>query len=306
VTTDLNDWRLVYGDVELKFGTYLSGFPFVSQVDVGTPAARLNDVDHPNTDGIVFGSDTAGSMTLTFEVGIPRVPDRRRRGDPDPWHASLDALEVFTAAWKARSHRRIPGWVAELVNDDRQRMVYGRPRNIKPKLVKSRQGWTDHVCDFATTDDVFYGAVAKSTRVGVVPAESAPLRWPIGFPWSTFGTTARTNVVDNAGTVDSWPVLTFRGPSGSPRVDLLNATGGVLWSVWAQGALAYDETMVVDTRPWARSVLVNGNPAMGRLRGSQVNDCVIPPGVSQVRYTASDPTGASTVTIDDRDAFASL
>jgi hypothetical protein len=28
--------------------------------------------------------------------------------------------------------------------------------------------------------------------------------------------------------------------------------------------------------------------------------------VSQVRYTASDPTGASTVTIDYRDAFASL
>jgi hypothetical protein len=215
----------------------------------------------------VFGADTAGSMTLTFEVGIPRVPDRRRRGDPDPWHASLDALEVFTAAWKARSHRRIPGWVAELVNDNRQRMVYGRPRNIKPKLTTTRQGWTDHVCDFATTDDVFYGAVPKTTRVGVVPAESAPLRWPIGFPWSTFGTTARTNVVENKGSVDSWPVLTFRGQSGSPRVDLLNATGGVLWSVWAQGALAYDETMVVDTRPWARSVLVNGNPAMGRLRG---------------------------------------
>jgi hypothetical protein len=82
VTTDLNDWRLVYGDVELKFGTYLSGFPFVSQVDVGTPAARLNDVDHPNTDGIVFGSDTAVTPTR----GTPPWTRSRcspPRGKPD-------------------------------------------------------------------------------------------------------------------------------------------------------------------------------------------------------------------------------
>lgn len=306
MTTDLNDWRLVYGDVELKFGTYVSGFPFVSQVDVGTTGARTNDVDHPNVDGIVFGADSEGSRTLTFEVGIPRIPDRKRRGDPDPWHAGLDALDVFTAAWKARRYRRTPGWVAELVNDNRGRVVYGRPRNLKAKLVKTRQGWTDHVCDFATADDLFYGAVPKTVTVGVVPPSSAPLRWPIVFPWSTFGTTTRTNTVANDGSEDTWPVVTFQGQSSSPKVELLDAMGGVLWAVSVSGTLAYDQQCVIDTRPWSRGVVVNGEPAMGRLRGSQVNDCVIPPGVSQVRYTASDSTGRSTVTIEHRDAYASL
>jgi len=298
---DLNDWRLVYPGVEFGFGTIDTGYPLTTQVDIGTPDASDNDGKHPNADGVVFGIDSRGGRTLTFEVGIPKVYGKGQR-----WAPNLDAQETFAATWDAEPVRRTAGAVCELYNDNRDRMVYGRPRNLKPKLDKARQGWSELTCDFKTSDARFYGALERELVVPAVIAAARGFSFPLTFPWLPAEQTMQTLVVTNDGTRDTWPTIEFAGPSTNSTVQLIDQLGGVAWQVNYTGALAYDETAVVETRPWVRSVQVNGRPALGQLRGSPLYDCKIPPGTSQVRYLTTDLTGSSTVTLRYRDAYASL
>lgn len=298
--SDLNDWRLVYPGRVLEFGTLRTGYPLTSQVDIGAPTERLNDDDHPNADGIVFGVDSVGGRTLTFEVAVPKVGSYRA------WVPNLAAQRDFAAAWAARSVRRVAGAVCELYNDDRGVLVYGRPRGFKPKLDKARQGWSELVCNFATTDDLFYGALEQAIELSVVPASVGGLLPPLVAPLASAVTTQRQQVVSNGGTEDTWPVVEFHGPSNSPQVRMLDAFGGVAWQLKVAGVLAYDEVLTVDTRPWVRRASVNGRPAYGSVTGSQLNDCRIPPGLSEVIYEAIDVTGTSSVTIKWRDAYGSL
>lgn len=301
---DLNDWRLAYPGRVLEFGTLATGYPLTKQVDVGAVESRNGDQSHPWADGVLFGLDTAGGRTLTFEAAVSKV----HVTTPEKWVPNLDALSTFESVWKAKAIRRRVGAVAELTNLNRGRVVYGRPRNYKEKLDKVRRGWSEFVCDFATVDDLFYGATERTLTIGLAPATQPLFSFPLTFPLTTAGTTTRTDTVHNAGDEDTWPVITF-GPPGAPAnptLELLDSNGGVVWRVKLDGPLAGHEAATIDTRPWSRGAWVNGSAASGRLRGDQLDACTIPPGTWQVRYTAQDQAGSSTATIKWRDAHASL
>lgn len=299
---DLNLWELAYDDVAFQFGTHESGHPLVTQVAVSAVDLETDDLAHPLSDSLVFGVDRARGFTLEF-VGahLSTAPQPWAR----KWVPVMDDAEAFEQAWRARSVRTVPGKVATLANLDRGRLAYGRPRPYVPNHEKVRQGWLTFACGFSTVDDRFYSTTEKVVVAGVDPGSTSALTFPVSFPFSGAAPSETRAWVDNAGTDDAWPTVTFRA-GGSPRLELLNDSGGVEWSLEVDDTLNDDEAVTIDTRPWVRTVVRNGTAAPGLLRGSRLDQAVIPPGVHELRLTAVDPTGLAEVEVRWRDAFGSL
>lgn len=299
---DLNLWQLAYDDVVLEFGTHESGHPFTAQVVVGPADRETDDTSHPLSDGLVFGEDRTRGRLLEFAgAHLSTLPHPQTR----QWVPVMDDSGVFERAWRADSVRRVRGKVATCANLDRGRLVFGRPRPYVPDHAKARKGWLAYACAFATIDDRFYSTTEHVALAGVDPGSATAFTFPLTFPHEGTAPTETRTWVENAGTADTWPVVTFRG-GGHPRVDLLNDMGGVAWSLEVDKVLTDANEVVVDTHPWIRAVTLDGTAAPGLLKGSSLNDAQIPPGVHELRLVASDPTGLAEVEVRWRDAFGSL
>lgn len=299
---DLNLWQLAYDDVVLDFGTHESGHPFVRQVKVGAVDLENTDSPHPLTDGLVFGLDVARGRVLDF-VGAhlssaPLPADRK-------WVAPMDDAGVFEGAWRARSVRRKAGAVATCANLDRGRLAYGRPRPYEADHELVRHGWLVYGAQFVTVDDRFYSTVEHVRLVGVEPGSPDAFAFPVAFPHQGTTPTETRGWIENAGTDDTWPILTFRR-GGNPKAQLHDAAGGVAWTLEVDDNLGADDELVIDTHPWVRTVKLNGSSRPGLLRGSRLEECWVPPGISEMTYTAADPTGLAEVEVRWRDAFTSL
>lgn len=300
--TDLNDWMLDTGTHELTFGTLASEFPFVGQVDQTETSATNQDAGHPNSDGMVMGIDRLGGFSLIFTlvtVPVHPVPSK-------PWDPALDTYGEFLAAWRADQLRRMPGVYATLTNLDRGREVYGRPRKPSQSNLRLRKGEIRYVAQFDTIDPNWYANEDKLAIITPVPPPGGGFTFPLTPPFSLAGSGDDLAPMVNDGNVDTWPVIEIRGPGTAIGLDMLDGGGNIRWSLKVAGGLTYDETMVVDTRPWRRGATINGQPAGGRLRGTALDRCVIPPGSFNARYRVKDKSGVSFADIRWRDAFVSM
>lgn len=298
--SDLNNWRLEYPGTTLDFGNLSTGYPFKVQVDIGPPSLDTQDARHPTSDGLVMGIDSLGGFDLTFN--LTTVPE----DNPKPYMPALDTLSGFTAKWRADVLRRTPGVYATLANLERQRMVYGRPRQIAPKLARVRRGDLPYVAVFATNDPNFYSTVEKVYLITPTPPAGGGFSLPLRPPFATVAAGSELSpLITNAGDLPTWPVISFHGPGDGTSIELLSGST-VLWNLRVKDPIKYDEVLTVDTRPWARSATINGKPANGRLRGSQMEKCIIPVGNYRLRYKVKDRSGRSFVDVKWHDAYASL
>jgi hypothetical protein len=286
--------------VELNFGNLSTTHPFKVQVEIGAIDIDTQDTRHPTSDGVVMGIDSFGGFDLTF--GLTTIPEPGEK----PYMAALDKLSAFRAAWRADSIRRVPGQYAVLSNLERERQVYGRPRQVAPKLARVRKGTAEYVAAFTSTDPNFYDTTEKVFLITPVPPAGGGFTAPLSPPFSTVAGAAELSpLVTNVGDLPTWPVVTFHGPGATPSIELLQGAT-VLWNLRVEGQIKYDEVLTVDTRPWRRSATINGKPANGRLRGTQMEKCQIPVGSYNLRYKVKDKSGTSFVDVKWRDAFASL
>lgn len=300
--TDLNDWELNTISHEITFGTLESGYPFTGQVDQTETSATNQDMQHSNSDGMVMGIDRLGGFSLIFSmVTVPEHPVPAK-----PWDVALDRYAGFATAWRGDYLRRNPGRYATLTNLDRQRQVYGRPRKSSVSNLRLRKGELRYVAQFDTIDPNWYAAEDKLAIITPVPPPGGGFRAPLSPPFSLAGSADELAPTSNVGDVDTWPIITMRGPGTGAGIDLLSMGGQVLWSLKVSGALAYDETLVVDTRPWSRGATINGRPAGGRLRGVALDRASIPPGNFNLRYRVTDNSGQSFADVRWRDAFVSM
>jgi len=74
--------------------------------------------------------------------------------------------------------------------------------------------------------------------------------------------------------VPTWPVITFTGPVTNPSVTFSNNPVTIGYT----GNLASGSTLVIDTRPWARTFLLNGASAAGLMSGSPLIAMQLQPG----------------------------
>lgn len=317
---DLNLWELTYelreslmsdavtDTVSLEFGTHESGYPFTSQVVIGAPAAEYGDVANPLGDGMTPGRDFLRSRIIGFagaHLDAAPIPATRR------WTQRMDASAVLESVWNGEGVRSDVARVARLTNLDRDRSVYGRPRNYIPDLTLARRGWTEWTAEFHTVDHRFYGP-EQSLVVGGNP--------PLGDASANLPNAPAGPVVtgSNDGTDRPFPRVSFQGTATAlvnPKLYVYDGDGDLLWWVGIAGSLsAYTfhngdvwnpstgvtrKSARLDARPWMRTITASDTSYAGIIRGARMDDMRLPLGDFGLAWSATSGTGSCTVTWSD-------
>lgn len=286
----------------------LSGYRFgrdlpveVTEFDVGEAEVQVGDLDLPGQDGTVFGRDTKTGVEITFELSV---------NTRDPEDAKQQWGELATrwdaASVRSRARRVVPLRIR--TPGKRTVVVYGRPRGLErtSTLALLKVGRIDGVATFQTADTYFYADTseggAHSITLTLVADSGGGIVWPVRWPivWGSQG--VRQDVVVNSGDSPSWPVITFHGPVAQPSIELVG-TGRRLS---LDTTLAFDRSITVDTRPWARTILRDdGASFAGVARGAALSDFMLPVGRTTLAYRGTDTSGQSRCVITWRDAHTS-
>ncbi|MCG8971740.1 hypothetical protein [Streptomyces sp. CL12-4] len=307
------EWNLSYSangvlpGANFTFGTVASGYYLLEPYEITYADNDAGDVPMPQEDGARLGQDYRGQATITFEVGVDTVDDAPSQlGRHD---ANLDAVSVMLQAWDAEAVRRRFGTPAVLrtTQGGRARVFYGRPRKIAPAGSKlTRQGYTPVVATFVCVDSTAYDDVEQVTRASMVPPSHyglvGPLTTPLTMTAESSGKVAGEAIVD--GTKPTWPVITIYGPISNPVCELVGR-----WKAALSLTLKAGERVVIDPRPWVRTVMRNGNASVaGALtRGTpRLKDMRLPKGRQDFVLRGADATGTSYMTVAWRDAYAYL
>jgi hypothetical protein len=279
---------LEYPGVELVFGSRETGMGFASAPAIATPGIDVEDVAVPSQDGTLMGVDVIEGPLVTFEIDVVSQ-------DRDGVKAIMEPLR---RAWRGDAVRSVPGAVAAL-RSDRGKVTFGRPRRFTSADDDDRFGVSRVTCDFATVTDLWFGE-EQTVTVPLVPPPGGGLVAPLAAPLSTTASSDRSQAVTLGGGLPTWPTVTVQGPITNPVIEVL---GVFRWEF--QGlTLAYDEVLVIDARPWIRTILRNGAAVPGRLtpRSTRLKDSAIPPGAHEfvLRGTSN---GTPTATLAWRPAF---
>lgn len=280
------EWVLSYPGTELAFGDPWSSYVFPVAPDVGPPEIAADDTPRPRADGVAFGVDTFGSRTVTFEINV--IGDDCR-----------ESAEVLARAWRADPVRQGPGSVAQL-RSDIGRVAFGRPRRyVADNNYRELIGRIRVVADFACADTLWYGA-ESSASVSLVPAPGGGLIAPLASPLATTATSDRSTVFTVGGEVPTWPTFEIQGPITNPVIEIVG-----LLRMEFRTTLAFDQSIVIDTRSWARSILRNGASIAGTLSrtSTRLSQASIPPGSYELVLRGASDSGTSSVNIRWRDAY---
>lgn len=279
--SDLNDWQLEVGAEVTQFGTAATDYPFSTQVVMSAMDRDVQDGVHPDVDGGVMGRDLLRGFDLQFDCRILKESPVTAK----PWMNALDLYESFAAKWRAEAIRDLPGQYAILRNTERGRFAIGRPRDIAPKFQQVRKGYLDFQMDFRSVSPAFYRTESQIvTRVAEGSAN-----------------------ITNEGSLPSWPVITITGAQGV--VVSYGAVGNILWSALFDDPASFNQPIVIDTRPWSRSVSVAGAPGNGRLINGvgRVSNFKIPAGTGPLNFYYDEVNSIDPeLTVEWHPAFASF
>lgn len=269
----------------------------VRDFDLGAPDIETGDVTLPGRDGVVFGRDTHGARTLVWELFTARSWDAT---------AARALWAELARAWgnPARAQPRAVIPLRMRLPGGETVVAYGRPRRFAADPEMARQGHVEAQAEFVAADSGFYadgdGGAERSITLTLVAAAGSGIVWPVTWPivWGAQG--ERQDAVTNFGDAATWPVITFHGPVAQPSVEIV-ATGA---RFRLDATLAHDQSVAVDTRPWARTVTrSDGASLAGALRGSPLSEFRLPIGQTVLAYRGTDLSGQSRCVISWRDAY---
>ncbi|OMH30658.1 hypothetical protein [Tersicoccus sp. Bi-70] len=268
----------------------------VTGFDPGAADVRDGDAPRPQRDGVLTGRDYLGGATWAFDI----ITNTRTLG------TALAAAAALEAAWKDRKVRLSPLAAVPLSYemDGRWRRVYGRPgKFVGPTgTVRALQGGGSVTADFRVTNPLSFDDDLSSVTLTIVPASTGGLEAPLVAPLSTVRSSApRAGLVVNTGDAPSPLGVTFYGPVTDPWV---RAAAG--WEVGLTGSLAYDQAVTVD--PLAGTVTrQDGAPALGMLtRATRLSGTELAPGVNELTFGGTDPTGTARAVLSWRNAHYSI
>ena len=285
------EWQLIHSGGDLLFGRPHHDIWCRRTPQFETSDVRANDTARPRADGRGFGIDYTNGTTVTFDDLVIRGTNKLH---------TRELAEQARGLWRSPEARSEAGKTAELrmSYEGRTRSVFGRPRRWAANYSDaSINGIITAVADFACADDLFYGPEESET---MTTAASGGSGWvtPFIFPLTSTRASDHSQFVRITGGAATWPVTTIRGPISNPQVRI----GDRLHDL--RLTLAYDESVVIDTRPWVRSVTRNGVSAAGALRGTRLGAMSLNPGQHEVTISGVDDTGTASVTLAWRPAYA--
>jgi hypothetical protein len=271
----------------------------VSSTSVDTGTVNVQDQAVVGQDGLQFGVDTYPGMVVT---------QQGQAYSPAAVAAAMDSYSALAGAWNNPAVRLADGAVQVLRAYYRGssvvRRTYGRGRKIMPSYGMVNQGLVPWTAQFQSADNTWYEDVKSSLTLTAVPSFRGTLAPPWTPPLQLAATSNyQQNTIVNSGSLPTWPVIQFNGPVSYPGITYVNTPV----SIGYQGILAAGQSLTIDTRPWARTALLNsGASVAGYLTGSPMLSMQVQPGATVTHYTGQDYTGSSTCVIQWRSATLSI
>lgn len=149
---DLSEDQWELGGVTFGHGCDVEVMGF----EIAGAGSEVGDALLPSEDGAVFGRDTVGAQTLTWDLLVNKTSGATAQA----------AWRTLRSVWDAASTRRTPGAVLPLSlrrPGGSTVMVYGRPRKMEPSNLRlTREGVVELVADFTTADHKFYSGAERT------------------------------------------------------------------------------------------------------------------------------------------------
>lgn len=280
-----------------RSGSYANNIQVATtQTDSGNLAVQDQAV--VGHDGMLFGIDTMEGMAVT-QSGQVNMPGQGA--------AAMDMYGTLAANWNDPAIRLANSKIVVLrafyPGSAVVRRCYGRGRKIVPVMGLVNQGLVPWTAMFQAADGIWYSDVDN----GVTLTKTASRRGGVPPPWGAPmllapASDATLNSVNNTGPQPTWPVITFTGNISNPGITYIDTPV----SIGYRGSIGISDTLVIDTRPWARTALLNGVSVAGRLTGDPMISLQLQPGTTRISFTGQDYAGSSTVTVRWRSAFLSI
>lgn len=295
------DWRIEYPaygphpGARLEWGTTVPTWNITTPA-VGDPDSEVADARRARSDGTDFGVDFLGGRTISFDIGVTGA---------SPTVVRTNQARL-AQTWRADAVRSRPGAVAALYSRyrDIERVTFGRPRRYTANLSEvTTNRFAQVTADFTTADANWYSADLNSQGIALSAALGGGISFPAKFPLN-FGAESDRSVGITVDTdLPAWPVITISG--GDITNPVIEVAG--LWTLALRTTLAYDETLVIDTQPWARTILKNGTTSLaGALTRSsaRLSQASLAAGVYELGFRGGSVSQTPTATVQWRSAHA--
>jgi hypothetical protein len=243
-----------------------------------------------------FGRDALSGPTWTFALHVNRTDTVE----------ALSSLEELRTAWMAKDVIETPGRMSVLRYrvGDRVRRTYGRPRKwAAPPSNRILGGYVPITATFDNVDHLLYDDNLDTTTIPFVATSEGGFIFPVTFPVETLPAGQREGSIYVGGTVPTYPVIRFNGPITNPYLQC-----GSQWRVQLNMAIAVDQYVEIDTRPWKLSILRQGlHSEAGKLsRRTWLKDVILRPGPQELALGGTSAEGTGSATVSWRSAYASI
>lgn len=296
---DLADWQYDIGGVLIGAGTPVQ---VIETTGLGRPPVRDNDVDQPSMDGAFAGPDYWAARQVQFDAAI-RIP-----GNPDACHDMVAALQAATdtAAVRLVGGQGLTMRIKRPGRPVKQLTV--RARKLDPEYKQVIHGYVPLDIEFLAHDPTFYADEDSTTEIPLGWLTGGGFAAPVVAPiYVQDGTVAadRPGWVTNAGDTDAWPVIRITGPCSD--ITIIHAASGRQLALPSL-TLAAGRWVEIDTRPGYRTVTWDngGNASAYLAPSSRIDLFSLPPGTSEMRWTAFDSTNSARLRLTWRDAYIAL
>lgn len=296
---ELTDWQYDLGGVLIGKGTSVN---IIETTGLGRPPVRDNDVDQPSMDGQWAGPDYWAGRQIQIDAAI-KIP-----GDPD---ACQDVIASLQAVSDTADVRLVggQGMTLRIKRPGRPvKRLTGRLRKLDPEDRQIIHGYVPLDLEFVAHDPTFYADTESTTEIPLGWLTGGGFAAPVVAPiYVQDGTVAadRPGWVTNQGSADAWPIIRITGPCSNVSV-IHVPTGRIL--AMPTLTLAAGRWVELDTRPGYRTVTWDngGNASAYLSAGSRIDLFSLPPGESEMRWTAFDSTNTARMRLTWRDAYTAL
>lgn len=299
MTTDLVDWQYDLAGALMGAGTSVN---VIEVTGLGRPPVRDNDTPQPSADGVFPGPDYWDGRQVQFDAAIKTV------GDPAAAHDVLAALQagavdpsVRLAGGETITLRiKRPGRPTKVLN--------GRLRKLDAEFAQVIHGYVPLDIEFLATDPLFYGDTDQTVEIPLGWLSGGGFTAPVAAPIyvsAASGAADRPGWVVNSGNTPTYPVIRITGPCSN--VTVIHAESGRVLQLPTL-SLTAGQWVELDARPGRVSVVdQNGGNAESYLSAaSRLDLFTLPPGQTELRWTATDPTNTSRLRLTWRDAYTAL
>lgn len=263
-----------------------------TQWDTGTTA--IQDQVLLGRDGQLFGVDAKPGMVVTQQGQAVTT-------------SCLDNYDALASVWEPESIRYTNNAVQCLrgfyPGSSVVRRCYGRGRKIQPTMGLVHANVVPWVAQFQAADPNWYSDTTSSCVMKLVPSLLGGIVPPLTPPYlAGYVPSQANNTAVNSGRNSTWPIITFTGPCSYPGLLFVASQLSISYN----GILKNTDTLVIDTRPWAGTALLNGTNVSGLLLGNTMEAMQLPAGSTLLRFTGTDYTGQAQLTVVWRNAWRTI